>query len=90
MSAHTQLVRSRIAFSHGGLCGEHGWMVTPDAAREKMSADAFFAGKEVDRMPAFEIALRWSAEMEDRMLALAKELDQLEAVYAALDTALNA
>ncbi|ABN84731.1 conserved hypothetical protein [Burkholderia pseudomallei MSHR346] len=31
-----------------------------------------------------------SSDMEDRMLALATELDELESKYAALDAAMNA
>ncbi|KWF80088.1 hypothetical protein WL93_24490 [Burkholderia diffusa] len=87
-SAHTQLVRARIAFSHGGLCGEHGWIVSPD--RKKVDARKVFEGKEVDSMSSFEIAMCMSSDMEDRMLSIAKELDELEAKYAALDAAMNA
>ncbi|WP_157130976.1 hypothetical protein [Burkholderia savannae] len=87
-SAHTQLVRSRIAFSQGGLCGEHGWMVKPD--RKRVDARKVFAGKDVDRMSPFEVAMCMSSDMEDRMLALATELDELEAKYAVLDAAMNA
>ncbi|AIP11225.1 hypothetical protein [Burkholderia pseudomallei] len=87
-SAHTQLVRARIAFSHGGLCGEHGWLASPD--RKKVDARKVFAGKDVDRMSSFEIAMCMSSDMEDRMLALATELDELESKYAALDAAMNA
>ncbi|WP_157643502.1 hypothetical protein [Burkholderia ubonensis] len=87
-SAHTQLVRARIAFSHGGLCGEHGWIAAPD--RKKVDARKVFAGKDVDRMTSFEVAMCMSSDMEDRMLALATELDELESKYAVLDAALNA
>ncbi|MDN7932055.1 hypothetical protein QZM52_12265 [Burkholderia metallica] len=87
-AAHTQLVRARIAFSHGGLCGEHGWIAAPD--RKRVDARKVFAGKDVDRMSPFEVAMCMSSDMEDRMLTIAKELDELEAKYAALDAAMNA
>ncbi|KVX94729.1 hypothetical protein WL51_29730 [Burkholderia ubonensis] len=87
-SAHMQLVRARIAFSRGGLCGEHGWIAAPD--RKKVDARKVFAGKDVDRMTSFEVAMCMSSDMEDRMLALATELDELESKYAVLDAALNA
>ncbi|AOJ80729.1 hypothetical protein WS86_08950 [Burkholderia savannae] len=63
-------------------------MVKPD--RKRVDARKVFAGKDVDRMSPFEVAMCMSSDMEDRMLALATELDELEAKYAVLDAAMNA
>ncbi|KVL18271.1 hypothetical protein WK02_04170 [Burkholderia cepacia] len=49
-----------------------------------------FAGKEIDSISSYDIAVCMSQDVEDRMLALAAELDELESRYAALDTAMNA
>ncbi|KVD43403.1 hypothetical protein WK57_11295 [Burkholderia ubonensis] len=87
---HTQLIRARIAFSHAGLSGDHSWIAKSEGERTAPCSSFTFARRGIDSMPSGEIALHWAASMEDQMLRLAKELDELETQYAALDSAMSA